>query len=119
MATTNNGQATKKGLKMPSEQDARIYDTLEAVQAAGCPVDYPKWRLIELKKDGQPAGFTWADGPAAVLRRAAKQAGYAASEYGKTPGGPLTNERAAAKLADLSDEELASLGFKRAKTARK
>jgi hypothetical protein len=105
MATTNttagtNGQA-KQPMKFSTEEDRKIRATAEEARAAGRPADFPRWRLIEVLKDGKPVGYTWVPHPDHGIIRAAKRDGYVAAELGKG----ASKEKAGAILAALCPED--------------
>jgi hypothetical protein len=91
----------------------KMFDDLDSCKEVQPESD--KMRIFEVLKDGMSIGYTWANTGDSSIVVAAKEAGYSARVAEPKGTGPLTNERAAAKLADLTDEELAALGLKRAK----
>jgi hypothetical protein len=104
MATQENGKAKGK-IKFSTEEDRRLYDTLEAAKAAGRPADFAGWKLFELRDAQGQVRYTWAPGRSDVMVRAARAAGYVANELGKA----ATPAKAAAMLAALSPEDRAAL----------
>ena len=58
--------------------------------------------------------YTWAQSADASITNAARSDGYQA-EVAEPKGGQLTKEKITAKLAELSDDELAELGLSRKK----
>jgi hypothetical protein len=107
--TNGNGNGSKKAPRVlyREEEEAKTHDP-----------GNDKQRLYRVEKDGEVVGFAWSNSLDGALVAAARADGYTAGVNEPKGTGPLTKERAAAKLAELSDEELAELGLSR-KTTKK
>lgn len=91
----------------------KLYPTLAEAQAV--KPDSDKQRVFQVLKDGQSVGFAWGNGVYDAIITAAKVAGYVAKVAEPKAGGPVTKEKVAAKLAEFTEEELASMGLTRKK----
>jgi hypothetical protein len=103
--------------KNETTKGRQMWETLEEAKE-NPPVakdgEESKSRLYEVRSPlGEAAGYVWARSYDAAIATAARTAGFTASIAEPKGGAPLTKERAAAKLAELSDEELAELGLSR------
>jgi hypothetical protein len=87
-----------------------IHTTLEAAKAA---TGGENERVIAVAKDGAVVGYVWATNANRALLAVVRQQGFSARVAEHKDGGPLTTERLAAKLAELSDEQLAEMGLSR------
>jgi hypothetical protein len=91
----------------------QVYATLDECKAVKPPSE--KFKVFAVTGPDNKVRWTWGWTVAEALQNAARADGYTAGLAEPKGGGPLTVERAAAKLAGLSDEELAALGLSRKK----
>jgi hypothetical protein len=74
--------------------------------------------VFEVLKDDAAIGYCWAarqGGTAVAVLAATRRDGYIARIAEPKAGGPMTKEKVAAKLATLTDDELAEMGLTRKK----
>src|SRR5260370_20274449 len=92
---------------------ARLYAT-RAEAEANKPADAPKsLKPFEVLHNGTSKGWVLARGYDNALSSVARLDGYSVSTGGKTV--PVTKDAVAAKLAEFTDDELASMGLSRKK----
>jgi hypothetical protein len=94
-----------------------IFATKEEAKGTA-PEGEHKLRVFELFKGAKSIGFTWANDVGTSLCNLARAEGYTARLAEPKGHGPLTPERAATKVLELSDEELAALGLSRRKAKK-
>lgn len=122
--STSNPQQTTDTRETPAASPAvngaaarrKLYGT-RAEAEANKPSDATKYfRVYDIAKNGATVGAIWANGYDNALAGVAKLEGYSASTGIKTA--PITREAVAAKLAELTDEELAAMGLSRKKAKK-
>jgi hypothetical protein len=72
-------------------------------------------RVYEVLKDGASLGFAWGSRVNEAIIEPARHDGYSTRVAEPEGSGPQTKERVAARLAEFTDEELASPGLSRKK----
>ena len=89
--------------------------TLDEAKAVTPPSS--AFRTFTVTDPGGAKVYVWAQGTGSAISVAAKNAGWKA-EVAEPKGTALTKDRVAAKLAELSDAELAEMGLTRKKGKR-
>ena len=106
----DNGNTTER----PAQKV--LYPTL--AEATVVKPNGHKQRVFEVLKDGTSQGYIWADSCYEALISWARLDCYGARVAEPKVGALSTKDRGAAKLAELTDDELASMGLARKKVRK-
>jgi hypothetical protein len=109
--TNNTATASDNG-----KETRTIFNTLDEAKSA--PSGNEREAVFEVLKDDAVIGYCWAPkqgGTAVATLAAARRDKYRARLAEPRQRGPITKEKVQAKLAELTDAELAEMGLTRKK----